>query len=443
MLDPKLSVLNNILIEDTAPNRHFAVANESLARSTIEMTSNMIIGDSSVYFKVDSNPEAERIINDFNKNINVRHQNIDDYYREGWDDGVTHANTLWRIAAFDDMPYGLDISRLDQRTITEDWTLRKGFRCWIQAPTRQPEQEAKTRDEHYKMIQNGNSIAIPSYTGYYDSSYIILPDESNASIHVQLFSHAPVSSAMLLLTYKIWILYFMRKYSEKMWAPPLVGFVGDTKNNYMPYSINERQDEIEKMAGDLSKLRNFSAMGTMGYNRVENPLKESAKSSEYFVNTLKYINEEIMFSLLSSMGIRSQGGTFEATSSVIQEGQQYSLMAERRKFDNSLIRFYSKCLLPYNGISNVKEVDISPIHSQSKQPAPSEVIKSILMGVQSGIFKDQEEVRAIAAQAFPIISKSQSNNGGWVPEVLKIKQAGSPGGTMTSSGSWPKKVPAA
>jgi len=403
------------------------------------MTGDTLVGDESTYFKVDSNKAAEDIINDFNTNINVRHQTIDDFYREGWDDGVTHGNTLWRAATFADMPYGLDISRIDQRTILEDWTLRKGFRCWLQTPTRQPSQEARTREEHYAMVQSGASIAIPS-SNLMDSSTIIIPDDANSTIHVQMFSQPPVASAMLLMSYKIWILYFMRKYSEKMWSPPLIGFVGDTKNNYVPYSIAERQEEIDKISNDLSKLRNFSSMGTMGYNRVENPLKESAKSSEYFVNTLKYLNEEIMFSLLSSMGIRSQGGTFEATSSVIKEGLNYSLMGERRKLDNCLLHFYVKCLLPFNGITTVVEKDILPVHSQSSKPIPSEVMKSILMGVESGIFASQKEAREIAAQAFPILSNTPSDNGGWVPAVMKLKQQGAPGGSTTSSGNWPKKA---
>ncbi len=211
----------------------------------------------------------------------------------------------------------------------------------------------------------------------------------------------------------------MRKYAEKHWAPTLVGYIGDPKNNYFPYTEQELEDEITKMANTLSEVRDFSALATAGFNKIEAISTDTGKASEAYVKFLEHLNEEIMLALFGSMGQRSSSGSFYATSSVLDESWLRFITGVRRQYEFVLKRFYTKVLLPQNGIFGVEDDDIvfewSILHTESRL----ETVKAIVELAKVGTFNDRQEMRDAVAEVMPLLDDTDAKGEGWVPETAK------------------------
>ena len=425
VIDSKIRGLKNVVVDDNPLNRHYCVKWESVSQSFIEITAKTIIGDG---IQITSKNEAiASCIKDFNNSINVNEDTIEDFFTECWRDAVIHGNSLWRIARYEWLDRKIDLQRVDQRTIKRYVDRRFGWVKWVQQTSIAWQHSHKSREEYYKDPNDPYNIFADNVTAAYDlGNRIVIPFEPQTVIWIKNFTQPPVTAAMPLLLYKIWILFFMRKYSEKHWAPPVIAYIGDPKNNYFPYSPQELQNEINQMANDITRLRNFAGMATAGYNRVE-PLKtDTAKSSEIYVKYLQHLNEEIMYSLFGSMGQRSAVGNFKAISENVDEGWLRFVRGVRRKFEFALRRFYTRSLLPQNGIFNSKAEDIEIKWSRLQTTPVDTLMSAIQKAVESGVFVSQQEVRNAAAEGFPLLDETPATEKGWLPDNLKPTAVGQP-----------------
>ena len=417
-VDPKVSAIQALLVRNNPVNRHFAVKYEPMANSFIEITGRTITGE-----KVNigsKRKDVDKVLKTFNSCINVRHQTIEDFIALMWRDNVTHGVGLWRNAMYDELPAKIDIQRIDQRTVRLVEDRLNGYRKWIQEVTLDVSKTYKKKKDFYAEEEGPGTASISP--PQLETRKIVIPDEPNTCISLSLFEHPPVTAVMPLLLYKIWILYFMRKYSEKMWVSPLIGYIGDPKNNQFPYSAPEMQKQINDMARDLVKLRNFAAMATSGANRIE-PLKtDTAKSGEIFVTNLRHLNEEIMNGLFGSMGQRSAQGNFKSVNDLVDTAYLRFLKGVRARFEAVLRRFYLQCLLPVNGITDATEEDIDIAWAPLEVYTIEDLMNAIKTGVEAGVFNDQGEVRAIASRLFGELAETPPNNIGYVPEIQKVKK---------------------
>lgn len=384
-LDPEIRKLRHVMIRPTQDNREYAFWNDSISQSFTYITAYTIIGD-GLRVHCD-NKRALDCINDFNEEINVRHQHIEDYIVSSWIDEIVHANSYWRHDYNKDYNCGIDIQRLDPKSIIK---IRDPKYGWTKLIQKVGQYKAHRSKAAFYAKANEKDMQITTYP--FHTREIHIPDEPVRLTRTNFFYRPPIGSALHYITYKRWILYFMRKYSQKYWAPFLLFFVGDTKSNYYPDTDDEMQDAIDDIVEVIPELSNFGGAAFPGNIHVEELGKGSSRSSEIYVTYMNALDKQIMMSIFASMGLREASGSELATQRGLREGFLTFLGGMRRKYARILDRFYSKALLPANGIK-VSPSDITVEWNQLQSEASESLMKAISDGVQSGMFVNRNEIR--------------------------------------------------
>lgn len=184
----------------------------------------------------------------------------------------------------------------------------------------------------------------------------------------------------------------MRKFSQKYWTPFILFLIGDPKTNYYPDTDEEMQERIDDLNELVPEMSNFSGLVTQGDVRAEELGKQSARGSEIYVTYMDALDKQIMMALFGSMGIRSSSGNELSTQRGLKEGYYQFLEGARYKYKTNLEKFYIKALLPANGIRASKgdvEIEYPPL----KFEASEEIMRSIEIGRNTGMFKDRNELR--------------------------------------------------
>ena len=247
-LDPELKKLKYVMIDGHNPdNREYCFWNSSVARSTTTITSATIFGDG---LRVRcTNNEAKNIINGWNKEINVNGKAIEDYYDSTWIDEINHANSYWRVANIKDLAYKVDIQRIDPKTIYKLKDPKYGWTKLIQDIG-----NFKSYSSKKAFYAKANK-----YDNLYDSRYpytnraVHIPDEPDVLLRTAFFIQPPISAVTQYIAYKRFILYFMRKYAQRLWTPFIFLLAGDPKTNFYPDEGQEMQDAIDDLAGILPR----------------------------------------------------------------------------------------------------------------------------------------------------------------------------------------------
>lgn len=402
-LDPELRKIKHVLLNPKVDdNREYCFWVSSIAQSFAYITSSVIIGDGlRIRCK---NQRAKRIIEDFNDEINVNGKSIEDYITSSWIDEIIHGKSFWRIIDTKETATGIDIQRVDSKTLT------------------------RVKDDHYGWI--GYLQKVPNYKGYrtkrafYSSlevaykerfayptrwKYVRIPDEPDVLLSTNFFAKPPIAPAIQYISYKKLILFFMRKYSRKLWTPFLLFLIGDPKTNYYPESPQEMQDVIDQIAELIPDIVTFGGASIPGNIRVEEIGKGSAKESLAFIEYMNFLDKQIMMATFGSMSLREASGVELATSKTQMEQYLYFIKGIRRKYRVCLERFYTKALLPANGIKLTPrdiEVEYSPLKLEGSQ----EIMNSIEIGVRNGMFLDRNEIRKAGQVVWNWLEEKESNN---------------------------------
>ena len=400
-LDPEVRKLRHVMIHPTQDNREYAFWNDSISQSFTYITAYTIIGNG---LKVHcDNKRAKQLINDFNEEINVRHQHIEDYIVSSWLDEIIHANSYWRHDFNKDYNCGVDIQRLDPKTITK---IRDPKYGWTKLIQKVGSYHAHRSKAAFYSKASESDMKIGLYP--HQTREIHIPDEPIRLTRTNFFHRPPIGSALHYITYKRWILYFMRKYSQKYWAPFLLFFVGDTKSNYYPDTDDEMQDAIDDIVDIIPELGNWGGAALPGNVHVEELGKGSSRSSEIYVTYINALDKQIMMSIFASMGLRESSGSELATQRGLREGFLTFLRGMRRKYARILDRFYSKCLCPVNGI-HVSPSDITIEWDPLAFEASETLMNAISMGVQTGMFVDRNEVRRAGSKIWDWLQPVDAN----------------------------------
>lgn len=401
-LDPELKKLKYVMIDHTNPdNREWCLWNSSIARSQATITSATIFGDG---LRVRcSNPEAKRIIDGWNKEINVNGKSIEDYYDSTWLDEICHANSYWRIENIKDLAYKLDIQRLDPKTITKLKDPKYAWTLLLQELGNYKAYRSKL-----SFYANANKNDIYQHNIYPRRGKVIrIQDEPTVILRTSFFIKPPISGVAQYIAYKKFILYFMRKYSQRLWTPFILLLAGDPKTNYYYDDPQDMQDAMADLAEIIPDMVSFGGAAIPGNTIVHELGKGSARSSEVFVHYMEALDKQIMIGIFSSMGLREASGVELATSRTLMEGHNQFLQGMRRRYAIGLTRFYVKALLPAHGIKvpmNDIEIDYSPLRTDSAEA----IMRAVEIGVNTGMFKDRNEVRKAGQVLYPWMEQVSS-----------------------------------
>ena len=351
--------------------------------------------------------KVHEVIQAFNDRINAQRQTIDDVFTRVTTDNNQHGSSVWRILYTDDSEVNLDLARIDPLTFDKRMDDKKGWECFVQAP-RVVHGTYASKNAFYNAMKLPTNIGIlPGGTTYPMSmvmpNRIVVPNEPEYVLEFEFYERPPISTVLDGLLYKQWILWYMKMYSDRYWSPFKVGYVGDPKTIFPddPVMMAKQRDDL---LSSLLHMRNFGAMATAGYNRVEEMGKNSAASSEVYPGFVNLIDKQTMYALSGSMGQRDASGNELAVSRTIEQGWLRHNMGLRTRFSRALTDFYVNRLLPANGIKLSRQqlhLSFSPMET----PKLVDLMTAIEKGMKSSVFKDVNEPRALLHEIWDNIAE--------------------------------------
>lgn len=426
-LDKDLKALKKVMIEPTYRNCEEAFWNDSISTSFTDITAAVIVGDGPRVRC--ENTKALSIIKKWNRGINVNRKTVEDWIRETWFDAIVYGRFFYRVdtsSYFDNV----DIQRLDPKTI-EIWKdPMMGYRKFIQHTPQYKYHRSKA--EFYRRAGKEEYIRTriidedPGTINYGDSTQqeyidISIPDELERIIFGDFFWRAPIANALHFIVYKRWILWFMRKYSQKHWAPFVILKIGDPKTPSYPTQKHVMQQAINNGKKFIREITNFGGVALPGEMDIKTLETQTARSSEIYVLYIRELDKQIMYSIFGSMGQREASGNELATSRTLQEVWLRFVKAIRRMYELMLTTFYAYVVLPYHGITNINPEDIDIDWSPLRFESSEEVMKSIKIGAEVGIWKDVNEMRKAAQIVWSFLEELPENKG---VKIVKVQVEG-------------------
>ena len=425
-LDEDLRALKKVMIKPTYRNCEEAFWNDSISTSFTDITAHVIIGDGP-RVRCDKSEEALKIIKQWNRKINVNRKSVEDWIRETWFDAIVYGKFWWRVETsgyFDNV----DIQRLDPKTIEIIKDPVMGYRIFMQHTPKYKYHRSKgtfyRKAGREKYVKNRMDWEIdPSVINYgeaVDTNYIdiSIPDELHRVIFGDFFWRAPIANALHYIVYKRWILWFMRKYSQKHWAPFVILKVGDPRATNYPTQKHVMQAAINNGKKFIRQITNFGGVAIPGEMDIKTLETGTARSSEIYVIYTRELDKQIMYSLFASMGQRDASGNELATSRALQEIWLRFVKGIRRMYELLLTTFYASVLLPYHGINDINPEDIDAEWSPLRFESSNEVMSSIKLGAEIGLWKDLNEMRKAAQTAYPFMDTVKIGDSEYAMAVL-------------------------
>lgn len=336
------------------------------------------------------NKKDEETIRKFNQKINVRGETIEDFIINTWIDNLVHAKSVWRIMKnienFDGSFQALDLQRLPPETIREEYDSFYGWKKFIQ--TRTSFKSYNTPKEFLK-----ETIKTPETL----RSEVTIPDDPRICTSLAFFKRPPVHLIIDFIIFKIWIIAFMRKFAEKMWAPYMIAKVGD-KNSY-PNSESEMNAALESVSAFLSQLKNFGTAAFPGNTQIDMIYPKS--NGDIFIQFYNLMNKEIMLGLFSSIATRESTGVYKGNE-LPDETTTRFYEGVRDKFEQTLSLFYTTNLQISSEIA-----DITYSWPELRTTQMTQIISSLEIATKAGVFIDAKEIRRAFSSIFPWLMETE------------------------------------
>jgi len=431
-IDKDLKALKKVMIEPTYRNCEEAFWNDSIATSFTDITSHVIIGDGP-RIRCDKNKKVIEIIKAWNRSINVNRKSVEDWIRNTWFDAIVYGRFFWRV---DTSTYydNVDIQRLDPKTIEIFKDPVMGYRLFLQHTPKYKYHRRK--GEFYKKAGKEEFTRVridwekdPSIINYgqstqYDYIDIRIPDEPSRMIFGDFFWRAPIANALHYIVYKRWILWFMRKYSQKHWAPFIILRVGDPRATNYPTQKHVMQAAINNGKKFIREITNFGGVSLPGEMDIKTLETQTARSSEIYVLYIRELDKQIMYSIFGSMGQREASGNELATSRSLQEIWLRFVKGIRRMYELLLTTFYAYVLLPYHGINDINPEDLDLEWSPLRFESSEEIMRSIETGARIGLWKDLNEMRKAAQSVWSFLNELPENENKKGEDIVPKKPQG-------------------
>ena len=440
-LDPELKRLRHVMVKNTPDNREYCFWSDSISQTFTIMTANMFTGSG---LRVRSNRQRIKdIVKEWTEEINVNRKTIEDYYQRSWIDEITHAGSFWRTEFNKEVPTNIDIQRVDPKTLTIKKDRKYGWEKIIQTVPNYKSYRSKASFYARARLHDKDFDETEAHT-YARQKEIHIPDEPDVIIRTNFFIRPPIAAALHFITYKRYILYFMRKYSQKFWTPFLLFLIGDPKTNYYPDNDEDMQDSIDDIAEIVPNMTNFGSLVLPGNVRAEELGKQGAKSSDIYINYMDALDKQIAMSLYASMGLVEGRGVELSTQRGVKETRMQFIEGIRRRYKMKLEKFFLKCLLPANGIK-ASPGDIELEYPPLKFEASEEYMRAIELGRKTGMFLDRNELRKAGQTVWQWLEKVAEKDNAKINFQIPIQTSagvglGGPGGAGNSSRSGAQKT---
>lgn len=384
--DADMKKLERAMVKDNFIHRHQCFWRENTALSLCYLTISNILGE-GIKITIEGQQRAVEVIEEWNDEINVRHESVEDLIADVWADNLVDAQSLWRVFIDEeDEEHKVDLQRVSMSQVNIFTHPTRGWRVFVQRAN-----VPRTYMNKSKFYRN--AIPLP----FIEMEYVetLIPDEPQCCLYFSFFKRAPVSTVLHLMVYKKWITWFMRKFAEKYWAPFLIGYVGDPKTGYMPTNKTDIDDSLRFTANALKRVRDFGVGAFLGTTNIDVLDTKTAKNSNVYVDYLEYINKEIALGLLGSMALREASGREKATSDIVQQGYLRFIRGKRNSIGMKLRKFYSKVLLPAYGINDISarkiKIEWPPIRLENIK----DILESVEIAARVGGLRDAREIRKI------------------------------------------------
>ena len=384
-LDRDLANIMRKLPTGNEVNRETAFWLDDVAPSFAYMTAYMNVAG-GIKVKIADDEKAEKLVRKFNDNINVKGETIEDYIVSDWFDNLIHKYSLWRVATDVYETDGtkremIDFQRISPKTISKvEIDSTSGWRMFTQS-TRQSHQYETPEDFLNKENQKSHKWVTLRFL-----------DDPTICIHSSHFFKAPMKAIVPWIVLKYWIVAFIRKFAEKMWAPYLIGLVGDENN--MPQG-DQMDFALRRVSSALLKLKNFSAASFPGYTNVK--LAEVKGKGSAYIEFIDKINEAIMYGLCGSIAVRKANSVYQGSKTADEANISFT-KGIRGRIKKNLKRLYVNNVVPW-----IEPEQIKIVMPELRASDINSLVNGLDVAVTSGVFKDTDEVRRAFSQVFPFL----------------------------------------
>lgn len=383
-LDPDLKKIIDASIESNNYNNEVCYYLDEMAQSFGQMVAANIVGR-GVKVSVKNNPEATAKIRAFNNHINNNNEQLSDLIRDMWIDNLIFGFSLQRVGHMQKGPSDenvgdIELLRIPPRTITINRDPINGWRKFVQTPANYI---------NYGTYSNFMQMIIPPIGSV--TPQINIPDDPRICLYVSLFRRPPMNAINKYIVLKNWITWFIKKYSEKLWSPLLLAFVGD-QNNY-PISSEEMQEDLDNTTDVLRQLKNFANASFPGNTRIE--VIEPKNNGEIYLKFMESMDARIMSGLFGSMALRESTGVYKGAAAP-DEQLIHFLENVRDSIEFAIKRFYIYNIVP--GLT-MEEIELTWTELRSGQL--KDIVKAFEIGCENIVFKNAQERRKALAQVFP------------------------------------------
>jgi len=430
-LDREIKILKLQVPVDNRNNREWCYWAESTCQTFVNLISSSVVG-SGLRVKCNKNKKAEEIIHQYNKRINGFGMSMEDLLHYAFIDNAIHGFSVWRIMKIPEEPY-VDLGRLD---VNKVMPIPGEQKSWLKFILKDYYNESapKTKREFLSTSYSPSyeeETKEPHQTGTLIEWHI--PVES--TLHLNLVSRPPMSSALQYVIFKRWILWFMRKCAEKAWMPPIIGTLGN-KDKQFELSPDDEDTQMRRFAKQLARLSSFGVMVKVFGEDVDTLQdKTSVQARQTFVEQIRLLDEQIIFAMGGTLGFTG------VEKSEIGESRQKenmlirAIQSHRTRIGNQLENFYINVLLPEHGI-NLKPGDLEMDWSHLKEDRNLEIVEMAVSAYTEGLL-GYEEARKILKTIWNFIDPEDKSAlkdfDKYITTQAKSKPAfGQPGGSSSS-----------
>lgn len=364
-------------------------------------------------------------IRQFNTRINTQGETIEDYGISIWLDQLwSNEGALWRPWKTDEQPCGLDLSRVDPMTITKVVHPTTGFTLFVQ----ESEKWSKYNMEKYQEFFDKYDPFNPPVA---EQVYVKIPNTRDAIIQTKFFDIPPIGPVVPLVVYKKWILWYMRKHSQKYWSPFTVAYLGN--DNYMP-SESEMEFYSSMLNTELPNMYNFSGIPLPGWIKLEQLMAASKGDANVYPAYIDLCNREITNGIFGSMSLRDADAGSAKGSSELSKNYISFLEGVQSKIDKGIRELYAFTLI---GDGDPEDYTINwPI---MRKESTLDVTAAIERLSKTGIL-DTMELRQAVHAAYAFVDPSKKVEAHQTPDlIVKKKQvetaASKPAGANKPTGT--------
>lgn len=382
-VDPDIKKLLAGGIDDTPYNNEACMWIDPLVQAFTYMSAYNFIGEGPTITAEDE--ETTKKIRSFNSKINANYQTIDDWLVDNWIDCMNHnVGSVWIVKYRHTNPDIPELWRVPPETLRMDVDYKNGWVKFIQ------DRDYVNYYRTYDQFMVGKVSSMIDDRDYKPISIAVDPE---VSTWVKLFKRPPMAAASKFVVFKHIVMFFMRKYGEKMWAPLIFAMIGEPGTDQYPHTDEEMYEAQKQVLDMLSKSKNFGYGALAGNTRVEtiNPKVDGGLYLKY----IAAMDEQIMYALFASMALKSGNSVYKGSDEE-RESRRNFLLAVRKEFTIVLKRLYISVVVPGYDADKIK-VEWPPIRSSTI----TDIARSFETFSKGGVFIDAQERRDVASQIWP------------------------------------------